>query len=97
MSEIKPRQFWLASHHSDQDNLVFIFDTPDVGIHVIEAAPVLAQMDELMKALEFYKTGFEKQLTSSMMGHYTPALVDRGANAEQALTAHKAWRESLEN
>ncbi|GEM_PF-2788305 len=47
MSEIKPRQFWLAGHHSDPENLVFIFDTPDVGVHVIEAEPVLKLLREV--------------------------------------------------
>lgn len=41
----------------------------------------------LEQTLEFYATGFAKKLTESMMGQYTPALVDGGARARAALTS----------
>lgn len=50
-AEGKVRQFWLAGHHSDPENLVFIFDTPDVGVHVIEAEPVLKLLREMGDSL----------------------------------------------
>lgn len=39
----------------------------------------------LIETVEFYETGFTKKLTESMMGEFTPALVDRGARAQATM------------
>ena len=56
---------------------------PDRIADILEEAA--DEIKLLRETVEFYATGFNKKLTESMMGEYTPALVDRGARAQATL------------
>lgn len=74
----------LESQLSDMTELL----TGQCKLHIgtiKEFSNLKTQLAIAIEALEFYKTAFDKKLTSSMMGEYTPFNVDRGANAAKAL------------
>lgn len=54
--------------------------------HEAATERLMGLIEKAVEMAEFYESGFEKKLTSSMMGHFTPALVDRGAKAREFLT-----------
>ena len=56
---------------------------------LIESTSPIPAVDILLEALAFYQTAFEKKLTESGMGQFTPFLVDRGARATAAMAKYK--------
>lgn len=77
MAELECVESWKDRAENQRDEIKKAMES--------EITRLRAQLAEAVKELEFYAEGFTKRPTESMMGEFTPALVDRGARAQEFL------------